>query len=333
MSYLVIAGIVLALLFDFLNGMNDAGNSVATIVSTKVLSPLAAVAWAAFFNFAAAFIFGLNIANTIGKGIIQPVIINEYFVMAALIGAIIWVFTCTRFGIPISVSHALIGGLMGPAILIGGVKYVVWKGILKVVVFIVLAPIFGMIISYILMIFTMLIFKKVSPFKIDRYFRVLQLFSSAIFSLGHGSNDAQKTMGIVAVLLFTSGMIGPEFYIPTWVVFAAYTSIALGTLTGAWNTIRTLGMRLTHLKPVQGFSAETAGAITLMATSALGIPVSTTHTITGAIVGVGLTRRLSAIRWALATNIVLAWILTIPTTAMVSMGIYWLVSHIFHVVH
>ena len=235
-------------------------------------------------------------------------------------------------GIPISVSHSLIGGLLGPAILAGGLKFVIWKGVIKIACFIVLAPVIGMIISYILMILTMLLFKKVSPFNIDKYFRGFQLFSSAIFSLGHGSNDAQKTMGIIAILLFSAGYIGPEFYVPTWVIFAAYTSIALGTLTGGWKTIRTLGMRLTHLKPVQGFSAETAGAITLMGTSALGIPVSTTHTITGAIVGVGITKRVSAIRWALATNIVTAWILTIPSTAMVSMIIYWLISHIFHIV-
>ncbi|HUW07039.1 MAG TPA: inorganic phosphate transporter [Williamwhitmania sp.] len=320
--YLVIFGIAIALVFDFLNGMNDAANSIATIVSTKVLSPLAAVIWAAFFNFAAAFIFGVNVATTIGSGIVHPSFMNVYFLLAALIGAIIWSFACTKLGLPISVSHALIGGLIGPGLMAGGLNALVASGIIKVLAFIVLSPIIGMILAYFIMLIVMFLFKRVSPLKVDGYFRVLQLVSSAIFSLGHGSNDAQKTMGIIAVLLFSTGYLGPTFYVPTWVIFTCYSAIALGTATGGWKVIKTLGVGLTDLKPVGGFCAETAGALTVIGSSLAGIPVSTTHTITGSIMGVGLTRRLSAVRWGIAGNIVVAWVLTIPATMLLSMLFY-----------
>jgi len=327
--YLVIFGIAIALIFDFLNGMNDAANSIATIVSTKVLSPLAAVVWAAFFNFAAAFIFGVHVAETIGKGIVDTSFINAYFILSALLASILWVYMCTKFGMPISVSHALIGGLIGPGLLAGGIKALIMSGIVKVLLFIVLSPIIGMILAYFIMLIVMVLFRRVSPLRVDGYFRVLQLVSSAIFSLGHGSNDAQKTMGIIAVLLFSTGYLGPTFYVPTWVIFACYSAIALGTVSGGWKVIKTLGVGLTDLKPVGGFCAETAGAITVIGSSLAGIPVSTTHTITGSIMGVGLTRRLSAVRWGIAGNIVIAWVLTIPATLLVSMFFYAIMKWLF----
>lgn len=325
MLTLVIIGVALALLFDFLNGMNDAANSIATIVSTKVLTPFQAVAWAAFFNFAAFFIFGLHVANTVGKGIVEPTIVNEYFILSALIGAIVWVYLCTHFGLPISVSHSLIGGLIGPAIVTNGFQSLIASGIIKVSLFIFLSPLIGMLLGYLLMVLTLHVFKRKSPHQVDVFFRGMQLLSSAVFSLGHGSNDAQKTMGIIAVLLFSTGYL-PEFQIPTWVVIAAYSSISLGTLTGGWKVIKTLGVGLTDLKPVGGFCAETAGAITVISSSLFGIPVSTTHTITGAIAGVGMTKRVSAVRWGLASHIVIAWFLTIPATMIVSGLIYWIVK-------
>jgi inorganic phosphate transporter, PiT family len=322
----VIITIGIALLFDFLNGMNDAANSIATIVSTKVLSPRAAVAWAAFFNFAAVAIFGVHVATTIGKGIVNPDIIDQYFILSALIGAVLWTHYCTHFGLPISVSHALIGGMIGPAIVSGGMKYLVMSGIIKVLVFIVLSPVIGFLLGHIMMVITMHLFKRTTPRRVDSLFRVMQLLSSAVFSLGHGSNDAQKTMGIIAVLLYSTKMIGPEFYVPVWVIFAAYSAIALGTLMGGWKVIRTLGVGLTDLKPVHGFCAETAGAITIIGASLFGIPVSTTHTVTGSIMGVGATKRLSAVRWNLAGHIVWAWVLTIPCTMLVSALIYSLLK-------
>lgn len=327
LTTVVIIGIVIALAFDFLNGMNDAANSIATIVSTRVLTPLVAVLWAAFFNFAAAFVFGTHVADTIGKGIINPDLVNEYFILAALIGAVLWTFICTKFGLPISASHALIGGLIGPALFFHGPSALVASGILKVTLFIVLSPIIGMILAYFLMILTMLIFRRTAPLKVDHLFRYLQLLSSAIFSLGHGGNDAQKTMGIITILLYTSGVLNsPE--VPTWVIYTCYTAISLGTLTGGWKVIRTLGSGLTDLKPVQGFCAETAGAVTLIGTSLLGIPVSTTHTVTGSIIGVGVTRRVSAVRWGVASHIVIAWVLTIPAALLMSAFVYWII-HFF----
>lgn len=322
MLSVVILTIAVALLFDFLNGMNDAANSIATIVSTKVLSPKLAVAWAAFFNFAAALIFGVHVATTIGKGIVNPQIINEYFIFSALIGAVLWTHYCTHFGLPISVSHALIGGMIGPAMVSGGAKFLVMSGIIKVVAFIFLSPIIGFLLGHIIMVITLHLFKRTTPRRVDSLFRVMQLLSSAIFSLGHGSNDAQKTMGIITVLLYSTGYLGPDFYVPFWVIVAAYSAIALGTLAGGWKVIRTLGVGLTDLKPVHGFCAETAGALTIIGASLFGIPVSTTHTITGSIMGVGATKRLSAVRWNLATHIVWAWVLTIPCTMIVSAVIY-----------
>lgn len=324
MITIVVIAIVLALLFDFFNGMNDAANSIATIVSTKVLSPFTAVLWAAMWNFAAAFFFGVHVATTVGKGIVEPHAMNEYLILASLIGSIVWVYACTRLGLPISVSHALIGGLIGPALIKHGPSVLVMSGIVKVSLFIVLSPLIGFFIAYFFMIFTLLIVRKTAPLKVENIFHVLQLFSSAIFSLGHGSNDAQKTMGIISVLLFSTGLIGPEFYVPTWVIFAGYSAIALGTLTGGWKVIRTIGVGLTDLKPVHGFVAESSGASTLILTALLGIPVSTTHTITGAIIGVGITRSFGAVRWKLAKKIVWAWVLTIPSTLIFSALVYLL---------
>jgi PiT family inorganic phosphate transporter len=330
MPSIIIIIIIIALLFNFLNGMNDAANSIATIVATKVLSPLIAVFWAAFFNFAAVFFFGVHVATTIGKGIVDPSIINEYIILGALIGSVVWVYSCTYFGLPISASHALIGGLIGPAVIAGGTGVLIQDGIIKVLAFIVLSPLIGIILGFLIMIIVMAIFRKTAPRRVDSLFRILQLVSSAVFSLGHGSNDAQKTMGIIAVLLFSTGKLGTEFYIPTWVIFSCYLTITLGTLTGGWRVIKTLGLGLTNLKPVHGFCAELAGAITIIGSTLGGIPVSTTHTITGSIMGVGMTRGLSSIRWNLATNIILAWILTIPGTILLSGGFYYLISLFLH---
>ncbi|HLN53093.1 MAG TPA: inorganic phosphate transporter [Lentimicrobium sp.] len=324
MEIIVILCIVIALSFDFLNGMNDAANSIATIVSTRVLSPKVAVLWAAFWNFAAAFILGLHVANTIGKGIINPEIVNEYFILASLIGGISWVYFCTHFGLPISVSHSLIGGLIGPAIVVGGTKYLIASGIFKVAIFIFLSPLIGFIVAFLLMSLTMFLFRNRSPYKVDSFFRVMQLVSSAIFSLGHGGNDAQKTMGIITMLLFSTGYLGGEFHVPLWVIIASYSAIAMGTYAGGWKVIKTLGSGLTDLRPVHGFNAETAGAITVIANTLAGIPVSTTHTITGSIMGVGATRRFSAVRWKVAANIVTAWFLTIPAAMIISMLVYWI---------
>jgi len=326
MSILVILIILIALSFDFLNGMNDAANSIATVVSTKVLTPTQGVAWAAFWNFAAVFVFGVHVAKTIGKGIVDANFINEYVVLSALIGAIVWVYTCTHFGLPISVSHALIGGLVGPALLIGGTKALIASGLIKVTLFIFLSPIIGFFLGYLIMIGTMWAFRKKSPRKVDGIFRVMQLVSSAVFSLGHGSNDAQKTIGIITILLFSTGYLQGEFHVPTWVIFASYITIGAGTLAGGWKVIKTLGSSLTHLKPVQGFCAETAGAITVIGSTFGGIPVSTTHTITGSIMGVGSVKRLSAVRWGVAGNIILAWVLTIPACIIMSSGTYLIIN-------
>lgn len=339
MLTIVIIAIVLALLFDFLNGMNDAANSIATIVSTKVLSPTAAVLWAAFWNFAAFFLFGVHVANTIGKGIVDPNVVNPYIILSALTGSVIWVYACTRLGMPISVSHALIGGLIGPVWFTHGSGALIGTGILKVGVFIVLSPLIGAFLGFLMMALTMWIHKKKHPMKVENNFKVLQLFSSAVFSLGHGSNDAQKTMGIIAVLLFSVAgsndfiakyLYEPNagFHIPLWITITCYSVIALGTITGGWRVIKTLGDGLAKLKPVQGFCAETAGAITLIGTALSGIPVSTTHTITGSIIGVGMTKGIASVKWATAKNIVGAWIFTIPATLLISGGIYLIIDAI-----
>lgn len=340
MLTVVIVAILIALLFDFLNGMNDAANSIATIVSTKVLSPGAAVMWAAFWNFAAFFIFGVHVANTMGKGIVDPNVINPTLILSALIGAVIWVWVCTHYGLPISVSHALIGGLIGPVWFVYGTDALFATGIYKIGLFIVLSPLIGAVLSFMMMSLTMLVFKKKHPLKVEGIFKVMQLFSSAIFSLGHGGNDAQKTMGIIAILLFsvsgTNSFIDTylyantgEFHVPLWLTITCYSVIALGTVTGGWKVIKTLGDGLAKLKPVQGFCAETAGALTLIGTAVGGIPVSTTHTITGSIIGVGLTKGIASVKWATAKNIVAAWVLTIPATLVISGLIYLLLSTIF----
>jgi len=329
MPTLVIIIIGVALLFDFMNGRNDAANSIATVVSTRVLTPFLGVLWAAFWNFAALFIFGVHVAKTVGKGIIESSVINEYVILTALVSAIIWVYTCQLYGLPNSVSHALIGGLIGPALLIGGKSALVMAGIIKVSVFIVIAPVFGATLGFLIMSATMWVFRKTPPRKVDSSFRIMQLVSSAVFSLGHGSNDAQKTIGIISILLFSTGQLGTEFYIPAWVIFASYTTIALGTIAGGKKVIKTLGTSLTHLKPVQGFCAETAGAISVIFATLGGVPVSTTHTITGSIMGVGVAKRLSAVRWGVASNIIKAWLLTIPVNIIISGGIYYLISRYF----
>ncbi len=340
MLTIVIIAVVVALLFDFLNGMNDAANSIATIVSTKVLSPTTAVLWAAFWNFIAFLVFGVHVANTIGKGIVDANLINPYIILSALTGAVAWVWICTHYGLPISVSHALIGGLIGPVWFTYGSSALIASGIFKVALFIVLSPLIGMILSFIFMSLTMLIFKNRHPLKVEGLFHGLQLFSSAIFSLGHGGNDAQKTMGIIAVLLysvagsneFIAKFYDPAlgFHVPLWLVLTCHFVIALGTISGGWRVIKTLGDGLAKLKPVQGFCAETAGAATLIGTSLAGIPVSTTHTITGSIIGVGMTKGVKSVRWATAKNIVGAWIFTIPATLIFAGVIYLIISNILN---
>ena len=329
MSLFIVLIILLALLFDFINGMNDAANSIATVISTRVLSPRHAVMWAAFFNFVAAFAFGVYVAETIGKGIVDSSIIDPMLILATLIGAIIWSYVCTHFGYPISVSHSLVGGLVGSAIVKSGVKALIVSGILKIFIFIFLAPLMGMLLGFGIMIAVYWICRRQPPRVVDRWFRRLQLVSAALYSLGHGTNDAQKTMGIISMLLFSTGYLGQTFYVPVWVILSCHFAIAMGTLLGGWHVIRTLGMRMTKLKPVHGFSAETAAAASILFSSVIGIPVSTTHTITGAIIGVGSTTRFGAIRWGLAYKIVWAWMLTIPGSALIS-GICWYIFSLLH---
>ncbi len=326
MLYFTIFIIILALLFDFLNGMNDAANSIATIVSTRVLSPRTAVLWAAFFNFAAAFGFGVHVATTIGKGIVETQIVDHILILSTLIGAIIWTYFCTKYGLPISVSHSLIGGLAGSAVMKAGFSALVAPGLIKVSIFIFLSPIIGFLLGVVLTVIMTWIFRNWRPRKVDKVFRVGQLLSSAAFSIGHGTNDAQKTMGIIAILLFSGGYLGNEFYVPFWVIIISYAAISAGTLAGGWKVIRTMGMRLTHLKPIGGFCAETSGAIVLISTAAAGIPVSTTHTVAGAIMGVGATKRLSAVKWGIAGKIVWAWVLTIPFSALCGALAFWLIN-------
>ncbi len=328
MLTLTVVIIAIALLFDFLNGMNDAANSIATVVSTRVLTPRQAVAWAAFFNFIAAFGFGVHVATTIGKGIVDPSVVTPVLILAALVGAIVWTHLCTHYGLPISVSHALIGGMAGAGLAKAGPEALVAAGFTKVSIFIVVSPLLGLVFGVLLMIAVTWICRRSNPWKVDRTFRVGQLLSSAAFSLGHGTNDAQKTMGIIAVLLYTQGYLGGEFYVPVWVILSAHAAIGLGTLAGGWKVIHTMGMRLTDLRPMGGFCAETAGAALLVGTAYAGIPVSTTHTIAGAIMGVGATRRVSAVKWGVAGRIVWAWVLTIPASAAVSALSYALLSRV-----
>jgi len=322
----VIGLVVLALLFDFLNGMNDAANSIATVVSTRVLSPRLAVIWAAFFNFAAAFIFGVHVASTIGKGIVHPQIVTPVMLLATLVGAIAWTSLCTKVGLPISVSHALVGALVGSGLAKAGTGALVVPGLVKVILFIVLAPLIGMVLGALLIIAVMWICRRAAPGPVDWWFRRLQLLSAALYSLGHGANDAQKTMGIITVLLYSTGHLGDAFHVPLWVIFACYSAISLGTLAGGWRVIETLGMRMTRLRPVDGFCAETAAGCSILLSTLGGIPVSTTHTITGSIIGVGAPIRLGAIRWGVAYRIVWAWVLTIPASALASAAIWWLLA-------
>lgn len=324
----VILIIILALIFDFYNGMNDAANSIATVVSTRVLTPFQAVIWAAFFNFAAAFIFGVHVANTIGQGIVDVAIVDNYIILSGLIGAIILTATATHYGLPISVSHAIIGGYGGAAVAKAGFTAIILSGYTQVLIFIFLAPILAFVVAILFSIITLWIVRNSSPYKVDKYFRKLQLVSAALYSLSHGANDAQKTMGIIAVVLFTNKIIGDTFYVPFSVVILSYSVISFGTLIGGWKVIRTLGMRVTKLTPFGGFSAETSAGLTISLASVLGIPVSTTHTITGAIIGVGSLKSFSAVRWGVAKNILWAWVLTIPLSAGFAVITYYLSQYI-----
>ncbi|HAB54774.1 MAG: inorganic phosphate transporter [Ignavibacteria bacterium RIFOXYB2_FULL_35_12] len=319
--------IFLALVFDFYNGMNDAANSIATIVSTRVLTPGQAVAWAAFFNFFAAFVFGVSVATTIGKGIVDVSIVDNFVIFSGIVGAIILTASATHYGLPISVSHAIIGGYGGAAVAKAGFSALIISGYTKILIFVLLAPILGMVIALVFSIITLWIVRNKFPSKVDKYFRKLQLISSALFSLSHGSNDAQKTIGIITIVLFTNNLIGSTFYVPFWVIILSHFVIAMGTLIGGWKVIRTLGMRVTKLTPFGGFSAETSAGLTVIMATVLGIPVSTTHTITGAIIGVGSIHRFSAVRWGVAKNILWAWVLTIPLSAFFAMVTYLMTTY------
>ncbi len=325
---LLIALIVIALVFDFFNGMNDAGNSIATIVSTRVLKPQYAVIWASFFNFIAFVFFGLHVAQTIGTGIIDVNIVTPRVIFGALTGAIAWDVITWLGGIPSSSSHALIGGLIGAGVAKEGIRAIVWGGVGKTSLAIVLSPLLGFAFAILLMLAVSWLFVRTTPFAVDRRFRILQFVSASLISLGHGGNDAQKTMGIVAVLIYSQGYMNGDFHIPFWVVLACQAAIGLGTLAGGWRIVKTMGSRITRLTPVQGFCAETGGAITLFLATELGIPVSTTHTITSAIMGVGAARRVAAVRWNVANSIVLAWIITIPAAGLIG-GLTYALAGLF----
>jgi PiT family inorganic phosphate transporter len=308
----VIFLVIVALVFDFLNGFHDSANSISTVVSTRVLSPKYAVIWAAFFNFAAVFFVGTAVANTVGKGIIHLEVVDNLLILSALGGAIIWNITTWYYGLPSSSSHALIGGLIGAGIAKAGTGTLIWSGIAKTTIFIIVSPAIGMTLGFVFMVISLNLNRHSNMARSDKLYRKLQLVSAAVYSLGHGMNDAQKTMGIIAMALFSKGLLGNTFHIPIWVIIACYTVISLGTMFGGWRIVKTMGTKITKLRPIGGFSAETAAACSIIGASLAGIPVSTTHTITGAIVGVGATKRLSAVRWGVAGNIVWAWILTIP---------------------
>jgi inorganic phosphate transporter, PiT family len=320
----LVALIAVALAFDFLNGMNDAANSIATIVSTRVLSPQYAVAWAAFFNFVAFMFFGLHVAETVGRGIVEADVVNSRVIFGALSGAIVWQLVTQRLGIPSSSSHALIGGLIGAGLAKAGTHAVVWSGVGKTAAAIFLSPGLGMLLALLLMLVVSWLFIRFTPHGADNVFRRVQFVSASFYALGHGGNDAQKTMGIIAVLLYSQGILGTTFYVPFWVVIACQIAMAAGTLGGGWRIVRTMGSRITRLTPMQGVCAETAGSVMLFTATSLGIPVSTTHTITGAIIGVGAAKNVSAVRWAVAKEIVTAWIITIPAAAALSALFYWL---------
>lgn len=324
MLTLVIIIIFVALVFDFINGFHDSANSIATVVSTRVLKPRQAVVWAAFFNLVAAFMFDVHIAKTIGKGLIDLAQIDVYVILGGLLGAIVWNLITWYYGIPSSSSHALVGGYAGAAVAKAGFGAIIYSGWTNTLIFIAVAPLMGMAMAFILMSAMMWLFHKRSSSKINSVFRRLQLVSAAAYSLGHGTNDAQKTMGIITTLLVTSGYLA-TFEVPTWVILASHGAIAFGTLFGGWRIVKTMGQKITKLKPSGGFAAETAGAITLLVTAFSGIAVSTTHVISGAIMGVGATKRFSAVRWGLASNIIMAWIITIPAAALIGAVSYWIV--------
>ena len=322
----VVAVVTLAFLFDFLNGMHDAANSIATIVSTRVLSPRQAVVWAGFFNFIAAFFFNVHVADTIGKGLVDTRVIDTAVVAGALIGASLWDWITIVFGIPVSSSHALIGGLVGAGVAKAGFDCLLYDQLKTTVIFIFLSPLIGLAFGFGLMVAVFWLFRKRSPSQVDRTFRVGQLLSAALYSLSHGANDGQKTMGIIAVLLYSNGLLGDKFYVPSWVIVACCAVIGMGTMMGGWKIVNTMGNKVTKLKPVGGFCAETGAGLSILICSYFGIPVSTTHTITGAIVGVGSTQRLSAVRWGVAGRIVWAWVLTIPCAAVTAALTYKLVA-------
>jgi inorganic phosphate transporter, PiT family len=321
--------ILVALAFDFLNGLHDAANSIATIVSTRVLRPRYAVAWAAFFNFVAFLFFGLHVAKTIGAGIVSVQLVTDRLIFGALAGAIVWNIITWLAGLPTSSSHALVGGLVGAGLAKAGLKAIVWQGVNKTAVGIVVSPFFGFALALLLVLMVSWIFVRARPAAVDRLFRSLQFVSASLYSLGHGGNDAQKTMGIIAVLLYAHAGHKGEFGVPLWVVLSCQAAMALGTLVGGWRIVRTMGTKITRLAPVQGFCAETGGAITLFTATYLGVPVSTTHTITGAIVGVGASRRTSAVRWGVARRIVIAWIITMPMAGLMAALVYALGGAVF----
>ncbi len=323
MLELVLISILIALIFDFLNGFHDSANSIATIVSTQVLSPRSAVIWAAFFNFTAAFVFDAKVARTMGSGLVELNATDIYVLTAGLSGAIIWNLLTWYFGLPVSSSHALVGGYGGAAVFKLGFGCLIWSGWIKIILFIFIAPVIGFIIGLINMLVTTWVVRSKAPRKVDKIFRKLQLVSAAFYSFGHGTNDAQKTMGIIVGILYSAKYID-HFYVPYWVIILCYTAISLGTMFGGWRIVKTMGMSITKLKPIGGFCAEFAGATTIIGSSLFGIPISTTHTITGAIVGVGSLKRLSAVRWGVAGRIVWAWILTIPLSALCGAFIYWI---------
>ena len=324
----IIMLIVVALIFDFMNGFHDAANSIATVVSTGVLKPYQAVMWAAFFNFVAIMLFELKVAATVGKGIVDPAFIDNHVIFGALIGAISWNFITWYYGLPSSSSHALIGGMMGATIAKAGTGPLLAPGIIKTVSFIVVAPLLGMLLSGIIIVAVSWICRRRTQRQTDRWFRRLQLVSSAMYSIGHGGNDAQKTMGIIWLLLMTANLATPQ-HLPIWVVISCYVAIALGTLFGGWRIVKTMGQRITKLKPVGGFAAESGGAISLFLATNLGIPVSTTHTITGSIIGVGSAQRVRAVRWGVAGNIIAAWVVTIPASALIAAAAWWVGWQLF----
>jgi PiT family inorganic phosphate transporter len=322
-SLTTIALIAVALLFDFFNGLHDSANSIATVVATRVLRPITAVAWAAFFNFIAFLVFGVHVAATISNGVVEPHLVDSIVVFGALAGAIVWNVLTWRLGIPSSSSHALVGGLVGAAVAKAGPAAVIWSGLGTIGAAIVLSPMIGMLLALTLTVLVTWIFVRSTPFAVDRRFRVIQFVSSSLLSLAHGGNDAQKTMGIITVLLYSQGHLTGAFHVPLWVVLSCQAAMALGTFSGGWRIVRTVGSRVTRLTPVQGACAESGGAVALFAATYLGIPVSTTHTVTGSVIGVGAARRLSAVRWGITRHILIAWVITLPASGLMAALCYW----------